>query len=385
MSPAKKIVSAISSANDPGAAIDDCCGQIGDALGTSNDLTIFFVAEPEDAERCGQQLWERTGAKNLIGCTAESVIGKKTELEMVPGLSVLSCALPGAEIIPFHLRFHPNDKSISGMPTVPLSADPRAFVLLPEPFSFPTDFFLEELNQTHPAVPVVGGVASGASRPGEARIFVNGEMFDAGAAGISLGGEIAVTCAVSQGCRPIGKPFITTKTERNVILELGGKPAMSQLQELFETLPTSEQRLVQNGLHLGRVVNEYQDRFEAGDFLIRNVIGFDEDSQGIGIADYTKVGQTVQFHIRDEQSAHEDLIQHLQRVRSTNKPLEGAMMFSCNGRGSRMFSVPHHDAATLSLETGDLPLAGFFAQGEIGPVGTSNYVHGLSASMMFFH
>ncbi len=178
--------------------------------------------------------------------------------------------------------------------------------------------------------------------------------------------------------------MVVTKAQQNVILELGGKPALKQLRDLFGTLSEQEQALIQHGLHVGCVINEYQDQFERGDFLVRNVIGFEPEIGAIGIGQYVRVGQTVQFHVRDADTADEDLRGLLVGAKQGSRPPDGALLFTCNGRGTRLFPRADHDALALKEVFGELPVAGFFAQGEIGPVGGQNFVHGFTASIAFF-
>jgi len=206
-------------------------------------------------------------------------------------------------------------------------------------------------------------------------------VFEQGAAVVLLQGGVQVKTVVSQGCRPIGQHFVITKAERNVIQQLGGVPAYRRLDELFQTLPTRDQKMVQHGLHVGRVVSEYQDKFEQGDFLIRNVVGVDPEEQTITISDYVRPGQTVQFHIRDADTADAELRQLLSRVEN---PTAAALLFTCNGRGTRLFSEPHHDALAIKNAAGDIPLAGLFAAGELGPIGGKNFMHGFTASIALF-
>jgi small ligand-binding sensory domain FIST len=190
---------------------------------------------------------------------------------------------------------------------------------------------------------------------------------------------------VSQGCRPIGPTFVVTKAERNIVFELGGKPTLARLQELFPTLSAHDQRLAQRGLHLGLAMSEYKTSFQRGDFLIANVIGADQQLGAIAIANMSRVGQTVQFHVRDADTADEDLMHMLDAHRASHaEPTRAALLFSCNGRGTRLFPEPHHDADTIQRVLGRLPLAGFFAQGELGPVGGKNYMHGYTASIACF-
>jgi small ligand-binding sensory domain FIST len=243
------------------------------------------------------------------------------------------------------------------------------------------DYFAEEL----PGIPIIGGMASGGNGPDSNRVFLNDEMKSFGAVGAIIRGGSPVRTVVSQGCRPIDKTYVVTKADQTLVGELGGMPAIERLRELMPTLPERDQRLLQNGLHLGIVMNEYQESFARGDFLISNVIGFRQDDGAIAIGNRVRVGQTVQFHVRDAEGADEDLSQLLQSnlAANTSKP-RGALLFSCNGRGTRLFTESNHDAGSIQRVAGPLPLAGFFAQGEFGPVGGRNFIHGFTASVAFF-
>jgi small ligand-binding sensory domain FIST len=258
-------------------------------------------------------------------------------------------------------------------------------LLLGEPFSFPADWLLERLNEDQPQIPVIGGMASGAHGPGGNRLLINENVLDQGAVAALVHGPVRIETVVSQGCRPVGRTFVVTKAEQNVIFELSGQPALAQLQAVFDDLSPDEQRLVQKGLHVGRVINEYQDAFKRGDFLVRNCIGADRNTGAMAIGDYVRPGQTVQFHVRDARTADEDLRELLRAAQEKRKSAAtGALLFTCNGRGTRMFDVANHDAGVLSELLGELPLAGFFAQGEIGPIGGKNFLHGFTASAALF-
>ena len=286
-----------------------------------------------------------------------------------------------------HLAFQrtPEGGAILGWPDALLNAwpAPASMLLLGEPFTFPADYLLERMNEDHPGLAVAGGMASGASTPGESRLILGRQVFTEGAVAVLLSGAVRVRTVVSQGCRPIGKHFVITRSEQNVIYDLGGKPAVIQLHEVLVTLPTREQEMVRRGLHLGRVVSEYQDRFEQGDFLGRNVLGIDPETGAVVVGDYVRIGQTVKFHLRDWQTSRSP--GNYWRRRGT-KPEErsAALSFTCNGRGTRMFPEPHHDATAIRNALGDIPLAGFFAAGELGPVAGKNFVHGFTASIALF-
>jgi small ligand-binding sensory domain FIST len=346
----------------------------------------------------------RTRARTLIGCTGESIVGGAREIEDGPALSLWLARLPGVTIQPMRLRFErtPEGGTIVGWPdNLPERwPDGSALMMLAEPFSFPADLLLERLNEDQPGVPVLGGMASGAHAPGENRLILSGGVrerdggsdadceFDSGAVAVLIHGPLRMRAVVSQGCRPIGRHFVVTRADKNVILELSGKPAMQQLQEVFDGLSDRDRQLVQRGLHVGLVTNEYQDTFRRGDFLVRNCVGADPQAGAIAIGDFVRPGQTVQFHVRDEETADEDLRELLTAAggdaNMASSASSGALLFTCNGRGTRLFSEPDHDAAAVCAALGNLPLAGFFAQGELGPIGGKNYLHGFTASVAVF-
>jgi small ligand-binding sensory domain FIST len=257
-------------------------------------------------------------------------------------------------------------------------------VLLADPFSFPVDAFITRLQEEHPGAPIVGGMASGGQRPGSNTLAVGPRTYDSGAVGFVVGGGARLRPVVSQGCRPIGRPLVVTKSEENVIVELGGRPALERLRELYGELDGDDRELVRQSLHIGRVASEYQDHFDRGDFLVRNVVGADPDTGVIAVGDLVRTGQTIQFHVRDGRSAHDDLEALLARERERGATPAGALVFTCNGRGTRLFPEPHHDARSMRKAFGPIATAGFFAQGEIGPIGRTNCLHGFTASIALF-
>ena len=228
-------------------------------------------------------------------------------------------------------------------------------------------------------------MASGGHGPGENRLFYNSHEVRHGAIGLIIRGGPRVRSVVSQGCRPVGTHYVVTRAEGNVVHALGGVPPMQRIRELFDTLSDRDAELVRMGLHLGLAMSEYRDRFERGDFLISNVIGADPEAGSIALGTQVRVGQTVRFHVRDAETADEDLLNLLNADRAAHTaPPQAGLLFSCNGRGTRLFSEPNHDAAAVQKVAGPIPLAGFFAQGELGPIGGRNYVHGFTASIALF-
>jgi small ligand-binding sensory domain FIST len=383
------IAAALSTHSMTESAVHEACEQAMSQLGGSADLAMVFLSHHHrpQLEHVAAMLSQRLGTKAILGCTGESIVGGDREIEEDPAISLWLARLPGASVQPMHVSFErtPEGGSFLGWPDDLPENWPAgsALVLLGEPYSFPVDVLLERLGEDQPGIPIVGGMASGGHAPGENQLILGGRVIDSGAVAVLVSGGVRIHSVVSQGCRPIGRHFVITKAERNIILELGGRPPLLILQELFPTLPPRDQELLNRGLHVGRVINEYQETFARGDFLIRNVIGADPNSGAIAIGDYVRVGQTVQFHLRDAESADEDLRELLGAV-SRSPNTVGGLLFTCNGRGTRLFDQPHHDAGLVQKMLGKVPLAGFFAQGELGPVGGRNFIHGFTASLVLF-
>ena len=373
-----RCASALSTAADTGAAVAEVLGRLAEAFGEEPpDLGIAFASahHAEGLAKLGGM------ARHTLGCTGETIVGEDREVEDGPALSAWAIRLPGAELHPFRV-----DDRDDGLAELKRAAEGGGTaLLLGDPFTFSADPWLKRLDAEVAGLRILGGMASGTQVPGENRLLLDGRISRDGAVGIVLGGSVAVRALVSQGCRPIGQPWLVTKVERNLIRELGRRPALEALREVYEGLAADDQERVQSGLHVGRVINEYQESFGRGDFLVRNVIGAD-DAGGIAITDLLRVGQTVQFHVRDAETADEDLRDLIEndRLDHPRASAAGALLFSCNGRGTRLFPRPDHDVGVIRQMLGPIPVAGFFAMGELGPVGGQNFVHGYTASVLLF-
>jgi len=382
----------LSTASEIDRAVREAAAAATAMVGGEADVGVVFLSniDRRTARSAMETMRESVAAGCLVGGTVEGVIACGREQEAGPAVAVWLGRFPGATITPFaieHART-PDGGLFSGWPPAIENAWPpdATVILLADPFSFPVEPFIDRLGEDHPGVPVVGGMLSGASSPGGNTLLLGGATYDSGAVGFIVSGSVRVRPVVSQGCRPIGRTLLVTKAEENVIFELGGRPALERLQEIYEGLDADEKNLVRSSLHVGRVASEYQDSFSHGDFLVRNVVGAEPRSGVIAIGDHVRVGQTIQFHVRDAASADADLRTLLGRARdaSAGSGPAGALVFSCNGRGSRLFAEPHHDARAVEACYGPIPAAGFFAQGEIGPIGRRNCLHGFTASIAVF-
>ena len=382
-----QFATALSRKTDTEAATRDLADAIRLQIGTTPiDLAFVFFSAHHTANvsMISAMLQNELRVRVCLGCSGEGVIAGFEEIETAAALTVWVACLPDVKLTPLHISVSQLQDQIR-MPGWP---DPgfedSTFLLLADPFSTPMQEVLSLMTDRYPHGKVGGGLAGGGRDSGANRLFLNDRAFDEGVVGVQLTGPIAVRTVTSQGCRPIGERFVVTRAEQNLIYELAGASALKRLQDVFESLGGA-QRNAHRALHLGIVIDEHGSHFERGDFLVRNLIGADQQAGAVAIGDVVQEGQTVQFHLRDAKSASDDLHLRLaaERAKHKNPPL-GALLFSCCGRGEGLFGHPNHDCGAVQERLGPIPTAGFFAQGEIGPVGGRNFLHGYTASVVIF-
>ncbi len=333
--------------------------------------------------------------KHLLAVIAESVIGTDQEIERTRAVSALALSLPGATLNTFHLGEEEWGDLLTDddefrhrlTPGGEEAGELRAFLYIADPFTTPIVQLLDASSRVFPAAPVIGGMSSGVKAPGETRLALDDAIHTSGLIGISFSGHIEVDTVVSQGCRPIGSTFAITRCHKNVIEELDGKPALMAIEQMVSTLPIHDRQLLATGgLQIGRVIDEGKGNYGRGDFLIRSLVGVRRESGAILIGDMVQVGETLQFHVRDAKTAEEEmrlLLEGETLLTSADPPL-GALLITCNGRGTRLFDMPHHDVSLTRQVLGAIPVAGFFAAGELGPVGQKNFIHGHTAVLALF-
>lgn len=387
-----RVGSGISVTSEPElAAVEAAEAAAGPLAGAPCRLAVLF-ASPHHAdalESIGTAVAWRLRPEALIGAVAQGVVGPGSEVEDGPAVSVW-CATWSAQAgeqqpiaEPFRSWATRAPDSQSVVVGWPSTTEEAVTMLLADAHTYPAGEVVAQLGESRPGHRIVGGLVTPGLRPG--RLIVAGRdgdpsprVYEDGAIGVVLSG-MGVEAVVSQGCRPVGQPFVVTRARENLVLELGGAPAIQRLQEVFAEAPADERELMHRGLHVGLVANEYRERFETGDFLIRGVLGVDPESGAVAVGEYVEVGQTLQFQVRDAESAHDDLLTALKgRGRAA-----GALLFTCNGRGRRFFQEADHDVGVVR---GALTqqVAGAFCAGEIGPVGDRSFLHGFTASLAVF-
>lgn len=371
----------------------ECVGALGEELGPGRvDLLTVFVS-PHFAGsymKLPAMLEGSLDFGTLIGCSAGGVIGGGVEVEQRPAVTLIGARLPGVEITPFHVDLS-DLPDLDGPPQeweeligVAATEEPQ-FILLADPFTSHPDLLLAGLDYAFPGSAKVGGMASGGSARGQNALFLNDLVLTDGVAGVALAGDIVIETVVAQGCRPIGELLQITRAHRNIVYELDGRTAMEALQDTFVSLSGQDKQLARTSLFLGVLMDEFRQKPRQGDFLIRNIIGLDPESGAIAVGERVQEGMQVQFHLRDADTSAQDLHAMLSGFRrSSAADISGALLFSCLGRGEYLYGRPNFDTSVFRQHMGEVPVGGFFCNGEIGPVGGTTFLHGYTSSFGMF-
>lgn len=384
--------SALSGADRFDTAFDEVVDDLEAQLeGTAPSLVTLFVGSTHERDyvRLHRMLREKYPSAALVGCSAGGTIGAGRELEEGAGLSVSAAYLPDVEVRPFHLE--PDRVPVpeaSGLWRevlgTPSDVDPT-IIVFPEPYTSPIVPLLEGLDRTFDGGTIVGGVASGMQEAGGGALFAGDDVHGTGTAGVVLWGDLQVDTIVSQGCRPIGAPMFVTRGHDNLITGLDGQSPASVLQRLYDSLSSEDQARLRQSLFVGMVMDDDLEVYEQGDFLIRNILGLDGDNGALAVAADVRPNTVIQFHLRDAETSAHDLQTLLEARHDAGMPTpSGALMFSCLGRGRGLYGKPNFDSSIVRGIYPDLPIGGFFCNGEIGPVQGITYQHGYTTVLALF-
>ena len=324
----------------------------------------------------------------LVGCSGGSLVANAREVEDSPGFTLALHHLPGAKLDALHFT----QKQVEAAdtpgywPEATGVEDTNGWLTFVDPFHLNAEAWLPQWNASWPGKPVIGGFASGTLDDQTSQVYLNGDVYEEGGVALSVGGDVAVQSVISQGCTPIGETWTITRAEQNIIHEIGNRSAYEVLTETFENLSDTGKEKTRGNLFVGLVVNEYAEEFHRGDFLIRNLIGADPENGAIAIGGTPRAGQTLQFQRRDARGAGEDMDELMHRASESlnGNPVYGGCLCCCTGRGKNLFGASDHDAGLVQHHLGDIGLSGFFCNGEIGPIGNDNFLHGYTASLALF-
>ena len=371
-------------------SIEKCRREIVEELGQPPDLLIAFVSSEfsEDYESVTQLRTELADNGVLIGCCGNGIIGAGREIEHRPGFALAAATLPNISLHPFHIT----DTQIPDGDDLPdiweqlvglKAIEQPNFIILSDPFSIRISNLVQGLDYAFPNNTTIGGIASGGHRPGGNILYLNDGIIREGAIGLAITGDAKIDTIVAQGCKPIGEPLRITQCDRNLLKEINGSSPFEILGSLYSILDENERKLFEHSLFIGMVMDPFNDNPTMGDFLIRNILGADNDKNIITVGELLREGQIIQFHLRDSKASSDDLRNLLTSAKKSELRVDecGALLFSCLGRGSYLFGKADHDTNMFKEHMGEIPLTGFFCNGEIGPVAGNTYIHGYTSSI----
>jgi small ligand-binding sensory domain FIST len=326
----------------------------------------------------------------LVGCSSTGLIAGAEEIEEGAGLVLALFSLPGAVLKEYYFTQSQIDNAETEdhwQSETGVGLDQtNGWLAFIDPFHLDAEAWLRGWNRSYPGMPVFGGLASGVFNEQSTQIYLNGEVYDEGGVAIAVGGDVTLAGVISQGCTPIGETWTLTRVEQNLIHRIANRPAYEVLAETVNQLSAEDQKKARGNLFIGLVVNEYLEDFHRGDFLVRNLLGGDPHTGVLAVGALPRAGQTMQFQRRDARAAEEDMSELLLRARKQigAAKIYGGCLCCCNGRGKNMFGRSGHDAQMVQQQLGGIGLAGFFCNGEIGPIGAKNFLHGYTASLALF-
>jgi small ligand-binding sensory domain FIST len=389
-----KWASASGNGADLPALLARACDEVARALGDDRpDVAFAFVGPGHAAAAAGVPAAVRRalGPAPVVGCTAGGVLGGGREHEQSTGFALMAGRLPGVEVRAFHVEdaglpdadappaaWHP--------PFATATAPPVGFVVVADPFTIRPAALLQGLDFAFPAAVKVGGLASGASRPGEQVLFAGDRAVTAGAVGVAVAGDVSLAPAVAQGCRPIGPVFRITGCEGTRLDTLDRQPALEAAKQVLAQAQERDRSLARSAaLFVGLETDPFAAPDADGPWLVRNLLGVDRETGALQVGESLRTGRRLRFHVRDRVTSAEDLERTLESARRSAGPAPaGALLFSCLGRGMHLYGVPDHDTRAFHAHFGGVPLGGFFCSGEIGPVGGETRLHGYTSSFGLF-
>ena len=370
--------------------VRECAERLRSQVGGRASVAFAFVTEDylQDLEEFSDLVRLHGHVPRLFGCTAAGLVGSGTETEGTSGASLLFLNLPDgqAHLIELESQDGEGQTSVAAWhrrAQVPTDAI-RAWILLANPLAIKIEPWLRSWNLAWPGITSIGGLASSRLGTQGIEVFADGRITPGGGLAVALTGSFRVRSAVSQGCHPIGEPLTITRAQEHVVLQVGGLTPFDALNEIITAMSEEERERAKGNIFAGLAISEYRDEWTTGDFLVRNIVAADPHSGALVVGAWPRVGQTLQYQMRDKVTAENDYRRVLEVLQPYGTP-QASLMFTCTGRGRRFFGENGHDTRMLAQILGSHPCAGFFCNGEIGPVGGEIHAHGYSTTLALFY
>jgi small ligand-binding sensory domain FIST len=337
---------------------ESCLRQLGGSAPGCN-LGFVYVTDSidEDLHHVVRRLREATRIHHWVGTIGFGVCANGEELFDMPGMAVMVGTLPPEDfrILPCVTDAH-----------APLPDDVRRWAAERRPA-----LGIVHADTRHPALEplfdaiqresgcfLVGGLTASRGELGQ----IAGEVFDGGVSGLLLSGDVEVACGLTQGCTPIGPAHQVTEGRDNILMALDGRPAFEVFREDIGELLARNLERAAGYVHAAVPITGS----DTGDYLVRNLIGVYPEQGWVAIGERVAEIDRVMFVRRDGASAMTDLTRMAEdlRRRAARRP-RAALYFTCVARGPNLFGRGSVELKTIARILGDVPLVGFFANGEI--------------------
>lgn len=387
--PAPWAASALVTHESWAVALEHATDQVMSPGDPAPDVLLLFAspAYGEAFPHLARAARQRTGASVMVGCSASGLLAGPDEAEDQPGVALMAWWLPGAHLYP--VRLHQEHIELLDDPDLWHEVNDipagrvTSWLMFAEPYRIDAQALVQGLQRCYPTATIMGGIASGMVEERTSCVFFDDMVYEEGGVALGIGGPYALIPHVSQGCDPVGEPWTITEAEHNTLIGISNRPALDVLQATVNGLGPGRRERAANNLVVGLAGDEYRDCYGQGDFVVRGILGIDPKRGSIAIGGMPRTGQTIQFHLRDAQCAADDLARTMRTATAASNPGTpvAAVLCTCDGRGQALFGRPNHDAGVVSAALGDVPLAGAFCLGEIGPLAGRAVLHGFTATL----
>lgn len=305
-----------------------------------------------------EALRTRTGITHWVGTIGIGICADGNEYYDAPAASALVAAFPQQSFRVFPSLHH----DLSDLTRLQHEWNseylPRFGVVHGDPRTALTPQLLPALSQRLPDLYLVGGLSSS---QGDYAQYADHEC-EGSLSGVLFTEQISVATTLTQGCSPISDKHVVSDCEQNVVRSLDGRPALDVFKEDIGEVLSRDLQRVGGYIFVGLPI----PGSDTGDYVVRNLVAIDPDKRELIIGDAVYPGQQLQFCRRDGSSAWEDLQRAINALKArVSSPIKGALYYSCLGRGRYLFGENSEELRFIQEQLGNVPLAGFFANGEI--------------------
>ncbi len=354
--------------------VNDCLQQLGNVR-SKYQLGFVYASDSlaEDLKNIIGRLKQETGVDNWLGTLGIGVCSTGAEFYDQPTLVVMLMDIDAQQFSIVGANNGDAEKLLEDVSSYCKQDLPHVGIIHGDPSNPATPTIIEKISETVPSAYLVGGLTSSNSE----NYQVANEIVQGSVSGIFFSPEVKTVIGHTQGCTPLDEQHVITKAERNLLIELDNQPALDVLRDDVGEVLAKDLNKIAGYIFAGLPI-EFSD---TGDYLVRNIIGIDEQEKIIAVGDYLYEGSKFMFCRRDGNSARDDMLRMLGTMKSRiqGQP-RGGLYYTCLGRGRYQFGDNSEELKMIQDEIGDFPLVGFFANGEI----FNNRLYGYTGVLILF-